>query len=581
MSAARSSSPLLASDTSQAQEPTSAVGQAARRRRLLSRRAGLITALGLAALIGGSVVGINAWHATQLREAYLPELQVQVRQHPFDGRLLAVYAARLAQARRFAEAADACQRAIAAGENTPQMWLTWAASTAAAGDRTQAGSILLLGMRQPALSGSLHVALDRCRPLPPNASPLALAAAICPSGPQTLLDSYTRGSFWNGLFAWYGHLHPGSSGSATREDWAKAEPNNPQAQILWAVALLRNGRYAEAEAAGRRAVTLSPNSPAAHLALGDALYHEGNIGKAGLEYVQVAKAHHDSLRALLGLGQVTLDKKMLPMSLDVFGKAVKLDPKSADAWVGYGKAEYNASLDLSTALSAFENAAKLAPNRTDFYPTYANTLRAQSRYPEAEALLRKRLAAAPNDAISHYYLALTLLAYNVTPARQAEAEQALRRSLEIEPQGVSVRARLGRLLVDERRPQEAIPYLESALSLDPHDAAAALALARGYRAAGRLADARAAEARIEAITRYATAVKDLEDSIKLHPQDPTLYVRLANLYAGGGENDKAARYRDAALMLERDPKHAVAGMNILRQASDLGTPLPERPKETP
>jgi tetratricopeptide (TPR) repeat protein len=542
-----------------------------------SRRKWLLLALGGVVLVGGVSVCERAWRATQLREAYLPDLRARVSQHALNGPLLVVLAGREAQARRYAAAAEAYRQAVAEGENTPPIWLAWSATEAAAGDRDSSGSILLLGMRQQALASEMRAALDRCRKLPPAAAPPALAQAICPQGPQAVIDPYVRGSFLNGIVAWMGRRHPDSSGYATRVEWAKAAPNSVQAQQLWADALLRNERYAEAEAAARSALNLSPDALSAHLTLADALYHEGDIGKAGIEYAKSARAHPDSLRALLGLGQVTLDKKMIPISLDVYGKAVKLAPKSADAWIGLGHAQYNAALDLGSSLSAFQTAAQLAPTRTDFYPTYANALRAQSRYPEAEALLRKRIAIAPNEAQSLYYLALVLLAYDVTPAREAEAEQCLRHSLDIEPQGISVRERLGRLLVEERRAAEAIPLLEAVLSQDPHDAAAAMALARGYRIAGRVQESRTLGARIDAIARYSTAVKGLEDDIKLQPQNPILYLKLAKLYASGGENERAARYREAADMILRDPQHSAAALRVLAHGSDAAMPLAERP----
>jgi tetratricopeptide (TPR) repeat protein len=505
-----------------------------------------------------------------------------VRQHPYDGRLLAILAGRQAQARQYAEAAQTCQRAIAAGENTPLAWLTLSASNAAAGDRTLAGATLLLGMRQPALAPMLRAALERCRLLPKDATPGLLAQTICPQGPQALIAGYTPGSFLNRLISWYGRNHPGHSGFTTREDWAKEQPHNAQAQLLWAEALLRNACYAQAETAARRTLTLDPNSLSAHLTLAEALYHQGQAGKAGVEYALCTKAHPNSLRALLGLGQVALDKKIPALSVEVFGKAVKLVPTSADAWIGLGKAYYNQSLDLSSALSAFETARKLAPDRTDFYSAYADALRAQARYAEAEALLRKRLAVAPNEAATYYFLAVTLLSYDVTPARQTEAEVDLRQSLKLEPQGVSVVSRLGRLLAEEGRYAEATPYLESALKVEPYDAAVAMALAHSYRGTGRLPQAQATEARIAAITRYSTQIKQLEDDLKIHPLNANLYLQMARLYENGGENDKARNYRDAATMLaQHNNKSATSGLLALRQAITNGTPLPERPKAKP
>jgi tetratricopeptide (TPR) repeat protein len=553
------------------------MGQDILSRRSPARRRWLLIVLGLAALVGGASVCNRAWRATQLREAYLPELRRMEQNHAADGPALAALAGREAQAFHYAASAENYRRAIAEGENRAPIWLAWSAASAAAGNRAGAGEILQQGLSQPALAPAIRAALDRCRPLPPGAAPAALAQAICPQGPQAIIAPYLRGSFLNGIFAWYGRRHPESSGNATREEWAKAAPGDAQAQRLWADALLRNERYPEAQLAAQRTIDLAPDSLDAHLALADALYHLGDIGKAGIEYAKEARTHPNSLRALLGLGQVTLDKRMIPMSLDVYGKAVKLAPQSADAWIGMGHAQYNAALDLSSALAAFETAARLAPERTDFFPVYANALRAQSRYTEAEALLHRRLAVAPDEAQTLYYLALSLLTYNVTPARQTEAEQCLRRSLQIEPQGISVRERLGRLLVEERRATEAIPLLEEVLNTDPHDAAAALALARGYRIAGRLSEANAMGARIDAIARYATAARGLEDEIKLDPQNASLYIKLANLYASGGEPDKAARYRQAADLIQRDPAHSAAVMRVLRRAADNATPLAERP----
>lgn len=549
-------------------------------RRSLSRQTWLTVALGIVALVGGTSVCVNAWHETQLREAYLPDLRTMARQHPFDSRLLVVLAGRQAEARQYAEAAETFQQAVSTGENSPQIWLAWSASKAAAGDREMAGATLLLGMRQPALDAPLRAALDRWRSLPPNAPPGVVAQTICPQTPWDLIAPYTRGSFLNGLVSWYGRRYPAQSGFATRENWAKEQTHNAQAQQLWAEALLRNECYAQAEAAARHALTLSPDSLSAHLTLADALYHQGETGKAGLEYASLTKAHPNSLQALLGLGQVALDKKLILMSVEVYSKAVKLAPKSVDAWVGLGKACYHQGVDFNRTLSAFETAIKLAPSRTDFYPAYADVLRAQARFAEAETLLRKRLAIAPNEASTYYYLAVTLLAYNVTSARQAEAEADLRQSLKLQPQGVSVVARLGRLLADEKRCVEAIPYLEAAIKTDPHSLPVAMALARCYRGAGRMKEAQVAEANMAALAHYSTEVKQLEEELQLQPLNAKLYLKTAQLYADGGEMEKARNYQDAAMMILNHGKRAATGILKLRGAISQDTLAPEKPQET-
>ncbi len=537
----------------------------------------LLTALLFLLLLWGGRESMRAWQETQLREAYLPALRDQARQQPFDKRLLVVLAARQAQARQYTEAAQTFQQAVAAGENTPSVWLAWAASQASAGKPTEAGATLLFGMRQPALAPALRAALQRSSVLTADTAPGVAAQTICPQPPHELLIPYTRGSVLNGLAAWYGRRHPGQSGFATRQEWAREQPGSGQAQLLWAEALLKNECYAEAEGAARAALLLLPKSLSAHLDLADALYHEGAGGKAGLEYVTCARAHPDSLRALLGLGQVALDSKMLTMGVEVFSKAVTLAPNAADAWIGLGKAYYNQSLDLNHALTSFETARRLAPERTDFFAAYADVLRAQARYAEAEDLLRKRLAATPTDAPACYYLAVTLLAYNVTPARQSEAEANLRRSLALQPRGPSVVARLGRLLAEEGRYQEALPCLEAAMQADAHDVASAMALSRSCRATGRTQEADALSAHIAALSRYSMQTKELEDRLQRQPLDAALYLKTADLYAAGGEEDKARHYRDAAALLQQHSQQAAHGIRVLRQATSQGGPVAQEP----
>ncbi len=518
-----------------------------------------------------------AYQATKLREADLPALREAAERSPYDDKVLALLAGREAQALHFSRAAELCQRAVASGNTDSLVWLTWAASHAAAGNIPLSKATLMLGGTQPALSGILHSALDRVQKLPPDAPPARVAAAIYPEGPKRLVQVYSQGSFLNGLFRWYGHRHPGSSGCATREEWASAEPNSAQAQILWAETLIRNEQYNRAETVARHALELSPASLSAHLTFADALYGEGYIGKAGIEYAQTARAHPTCLAALLGLGRVSLDKQLIPISLDVYQKATKLAPSSADAWIGLGRARYSASLDVAGALGAFDTAAKLAPERTDFYRAWASTLRAAGKFQEAEALLRKRIAVAPDESDSLYALALTLLDYNVTPERSSEAEASLQKAVKLEPQDEAYLARLGRLLVDQNRSQDAIPYLEQAQRLDPMDVAVAMALARGYHAAGRAKDAAVESARIDAVTKRASEIHELEDSLKLQPKNSTLYLKLAAVYDQVGEADKAATYRQAADMLVKDPNGSAQALGALADATQNAKLLAQRP----
>ncbi|CEK16448.1 cytochrome c biogenesis factor [Chthonomonas calidirosea] len=527
----------------------------------------LVGLLSLAVLIGFGALCLRAWHQTWLSEAYLPALQQAARERPYDASLMALLGARLAQARRYDEAARSLERAVALGEDNPELWLTWAATEAVRDERNFAWAILMAGMQHPQDAPLLQAALQRCHALPPNTTPLALATAISPSGPQSLVAHYTRGSFLNFLADWYGHLFPERSGYATRKAWALKRPGDPTVQRLWGEALLRDGRYAEAVLVLQRAYRLAPKSLRIHRDLADALYHEGDVGKAGLEYEACLKEHPNDLASLLGLGRVALDKHILQMAIDVFRRATTLAPHNPDAWIGLGRAYFNQQLDLGRSLQAYQQAVRLAPDRTDFYPYYADTLRATYHYREAEQVLRRRLQEAPYDARTYFLLAVTLQEVNVTPARLQEAEGDLRVAVELEPQNAAMLSALGRLLQEEGKAEQAIPFLETALKLDVHDVAATIALARACRTAGRMREAQAAEKSAADLTRYLAQVKSLQDAIQQHPEESILYRRLADLYLSGGEPNKAQNYLQAAELLEHNQARALQGLRALQNAT--------------
>ncbi|MDF2439484.1 MAG: hypothetical protein JWN98_468, partial [Abditibacteriota bacterium] len=174
------------------------------------------------------------WRETVRHEAYLPELEDMARQNPEDGRLLALLGVRLAQANAFPEAAVTLQRAAAAGATDASVWLTMAASFAAMGDAAHAMAALRLNAHQSSLAPVMEAAQQRCQALRKGASPAELANAICPEGFNPVIDTYGAGSVLNGVAEWWGRRNPEHSGFATRQRWAREQPQDTPTQVLWA-----------------------------------------------------------------------------------------------------------------------------------------------------------------------------------------------------------------------------------------------------------------------------------------------------------------------------------------------------------
>ena len=538
-------------------------------------RALLLFLICLCAVIGAFALA-SAWTRTARREAYLPDLEAQARRSPHDPALLALLGGRLAEAREYDAAERTLQKAVGDGAQDAPVWLTWAACDAALGRPVKAGAVLRLGQRQRAAAPAIQAALERCRPLGTSPSPAALAQAICPDAAEPLVGAYASGSLLNPLAEVWGRRHPAQSGFETRRRWARERPGDVGVQVLWVDALARNRRPAEAEQVARGAVQAAPGDSEAHRALADVLFQGGALVKAGLEYKECLRLRPHWLPAEIGLGRVAVEKKLIPLAVQMFERATKQDPNSTDAWVGLGQAYLNQRLRADKSLTAFQTAARLSPNRTDYFPYYSDTLVSTYHPDQAEALLRRRLRDTDADARSHYLLALILLNNSPTPARQAEAEAHLRDSLRLEPDAPSVKVRLAQVLLDQSQYQEAEGLLASSLRDDRYSPLAMSLLARACLGLGQTERAKAAQENSARLSAYTQAIAELQAKEDANPLDPSLHERLASLYGGGGQQEQADREAQMAYLLRTHKKAASKGLTDLNAATGAYLPVPSR-----
>jgi tetratricopeptide (TPR) repeat protein len=103
----------------------------------------------------------------------------------------------------------------------------------------------------------------------------------------------------------------------------------------------------------------------------------------------------------------------------------------------------------------------------------------------------KSLEAARESGIEdsdlHYLMAECLL--RADAARTQDAMRELNRALELNATSVSARAVRGKLLLEAKRPNEAVADLMLAHERDPNSRSAAYNLARAYRAIGKIEEA--------------------------------------------------------------------------------------------
>ena len=159
-----------------------------------------------------------------------------------------------------------------------------------------------------------------------------------------------------------------------------------------------------------------------------------------------------------------VDTSEMDKAAQVANKAVAAFPQSAEALSMRGTIAL--SQDRSDdAYRDFSAAAQQAPQSPD--PSFFMALvdYKQSKYGEAEKVLRNAIASGIEDSDLHYLLAECLLRVDSANANRALAE--LNQAIALNPNSVSARVLRGSTLLEVGRPQEALVDLKIARDLDP------------------------------------------------------------------------------------------------------------------
>jgi eukaryotic-like serine/threonine-protein kinase len=256
------------------------------------------------------------------------------------------------------------------------------------------------------------------------------------------------------------------------------------------------------------------------------------------------------------LGRVHDSMGQTDLALQEFTHALELDPRNAEALSGMAHV-YETAGRVKEAEDSYKRVIAMRPDYWDSYNSLALFYDRQRRFDEAVVQVRKAIELTPDNAVLFFNLGAIYVDMN-DPKKAADAEQALRKSIELNPTYAAY-ANLGVLYLQQKRYDESVKMTEKALQQNDKNYLVWDNLRQAYEWLKNKDKAAGARERELAI---------LEPDVTAKPQDAVLQSVLGVLYAEKKLRDKALQRVQTALAMA--PDDPVVLSNAGEAHEDLG-----------
>jgi tetratricopeptide (TPR) repeat protein len=252
-----------------------------------------------------------------------------------------------------------------------------------------------------------------------------------------------------------------------------ALPNSEQANRLFAMWLLNQGRAGEALAYAQRDVEIAPQAWQAHMTLGSVLKRLGRLQEAMAQDEEAFRLNSDSALGQYNFGLTLMESGRVPEAAEHFEQALRMKPDFAEAHAHLGVALGKLGKP-DDAIRHYEAALRIEPDYAEAHVNLGSTLATQGRTQEAIRHYDEALRIEPGFAGAYYDRGVILEQIGRLPDAVADYEQALR----IKPDYARAHFQLGTALEKLGRSAEAIAEYKHVLKLRPDFLPARNALTR-------------------------------------------------------------------------------------------------------
>lgn len=244
---------------------------------------------------------------------------------------------------------------------------------------------------------------------------------------------------------------------------AELQPNDASAQVELADALLSVEEQEEALAVLESVLHIHPDYAPAHGKIGQIYQKQGNLSQALYSYARALRQEPYNPIILEKFGSILRTKGNHDGALVCFKYAVEASPNSAELQNVYGMTLRNQEL-FAAAENAFRSALRINPGYTPALRNLCHLLEFHGRFVEAESgfLLCARIEEDSPEALFEVGRNL------VHQKRGRDAQEWLRRAINIKPNYVEAHIMLSAALSDSEEPSLALEEVKASIELLPH-----------------------------------------------------------------------------------------------------------------
>lgn len=248
--------------------------------------------------------------------------------------------------------------------------------------------------RHPGLNDALHPLGIALQQLGRHAEAEAIVARWLAVSPRDYDALVNRGNSLTALG------RPAEAAESYRKALA-IRPQSVDARCFLAVTLQMQGDREQAEANYRQILAEKPDFGPALFNLANLLCETDRTEEGMPVYEEAVRRHPDMVEAMVNLANLWARRGRVDEALSMFHEALRKRPGMPEALVNLGNALYEHKGDLEGAERCFEQAVKNAPTYRDALNNLANIYMNQGRQAEAEQLMRRMLDLFPDSQLVH------------------------------------------------------------------------------------------------------------------------------------------------------------------------------------